>query len=110
MRTHTLTTSTKRRLVAAVGVAMLAVPLAACGSSDSGAPQPVARVDSLTGKTTSIALDKGFTDALTSLKLTAGTVGTAQLQDGSLIFPITGGSVRVFKKGEVVPYVIGEIQ
>ena len=27
-----------------------------------------------------------------------------------LIFPITGGSVRVFKKGEVVPYVIGEIQ
>ena len=27
-----------------------------------------------------------------------------------MVFPITGGSVRVFKKGEVVPYVIGEIQ
>ena len=113
MRTISATTSiTKRRLVAVAGIAMLAVPLAACGSSssDSGAPQPVARVDSLTGDTTAIALDKGFTDALTSLKLTAGTVGTAKLQNGSLIFPITGGSVRVFKKGEVVPYVIGEIQ
>src|SRR6478609_10427881 len=113
MRTISATTSiTKRRLAAVAGIAMLAVPLAACGSSssDSGAPQPVARVDSLTGDTTAIALDKGFTDALTSLKLTAGTVGTAKLQNGSLIFPITGGSVRVFKKGEVVPYVIGEIQ
>src|SRR6476469_6927385 len=113
MRTISATTSiTKRRLVAVAGIAMLAVPLAACGSSssDSGAPQPVARVDSLTGDTTAIALDKGFTDALTSLKLTAGAVGTAKLQNGSLIFPITGGSVRVFKKGEVVPYVIGEVQ
>jgi hypothetical protein len=44
------------------------------------------------------------------VKLTPGTVGTAKLQGGSLVFPITGGSVRVFKKGQVVPYVIGEIQ
>src|ERR1700742_5210622 len=94
------TTSTKRRrAIGVAAIAMLALPLAACGSSkDSGAPQPIARVDSLTGNTTSIALDKGFTDALTSLKLTPGTVGTAKLQGGSLIFPITGGSVRVFKK------------
>jgi hypothetical protein len=111
MRTHTSNTSfNKRRLVGLAAIAMLAVPLAACGSSSSGAPQPIARVDSLTGNTTAIALDKGFTDALTSLKLTPGTVGTAKLENGSLIFPITGGSVRVFKKGEVVPYVIGEIQ
>ena len=90
---------------------MLAVPLAACGSSGtSGAPQPIARVDSLTGNSTSIALDKGFTDALTSLSVAPGVVGTAKLQSGSVVFPITGGSVRVFKKGEVVPYVIGEIQ
>jgi hypothetical protein len=102
-----------RRVVGLAAIAMLAVPLAACGSSSSdssGAPQPVARIDSLTGNTTSIALDKGFTDALTTLKLTPGTVGTAKLQGGSLVFPITGGSVRVFKKGQVVPYVIGEIQ
>ncbi len=101
----------KRRIVGLASVAMLAVPLAACGSSGRlGRPQPIARVDSLTGNSTAIALDKGFTDALTSLQLTPGTVGTAKLESGSLIFPITGGSVRVFKKGQVVPYVIGEIQ
>ena len=112
MRTTATSRSLSKRHVAGLaGLLLLAAPLAACGSSsDSGAPQPVARVDSLTGNTTAIALDKGFTDALTSLKLTAGTVGTAKLENGSLIFPITGGSVRVFKKGEVVPYVIGEIQ
>ena len=113
MRTTATSRSLSKRHVAGLaGLLLLAAPLAACGSSssDSGAPQPVARVDSLTGDTTAIALDKGFTDALTSLKLTAGTVGTAKLENGSLIFPITGGSVRVFKKGEVVPYVIGEIQ
>jgi hypothetical protein len=111
MPTSALTTSsTKRRIIGLAAVALLAVPLAACGSTDSGAPQPIARVDSLTGNTTAIALDKGFTDALTSVKLAPGTLGTAKLDNGSLIFPITGGSVRVFKKGEVVPYVIGEIQ
>jgi hypothetical protein len=113
MRTNATTLITKRRVVGAVAVAMLAVPLAACGSnsdSSTGTPVPVARIDSLTGNSTAIALDKGFTDALTSLKLTPGTVGTAKLQGGSLIFPITGGAVRVFKKGEVTPYVIGAIQ
>ena len=113
MRTNVSTTPTvKRRLMAAAGIAMLALPLAACGSgSDSaGAPQPIARVDSLTGNTTAIALDKGFTDALASLSVAPGVVGTAKLEGGSVVFPITGGSVRVFKKGQVVPYVIGEIQ
>ena len=81
MRTNVIATSiTKRRLVAAAGIAMLAVPLAACGGSDtSGAPQPIARVDSLTGDTTAIALDKGFTDALTSLSVAPGVVGTAEI-------------------------------
>jgi hypothetical protein len=110
MGTKTRTSTTVRSIAGLAGLALLAVPLAACGSSSSGAPQPIARVDALTGNSTAIALDKGFTDALSSLKLTPGTVGTAKLQNGSLIFPITGGSVRVFKKGEVVPYVIGEIQ
>jgi len=111
MRTNVITTSTsKRRLIGVAALAVAALPLAACGSSSSGAPQPVARVDSLTGESTSIALDKGFTDALTSLKVAPGVVGTATLQGSSVVFPITGGSVRVFKKGEVVPYVIGEIQ
>lgn len=37
-------------------------------------------------------------------------VGDGKLTDGSLVFPITGGNVTVFKKGEVSPYVIGQIQ
>ncbi|GAW50877.1 MULTISPECIES: hypothetical protein [unclassified Nocardioides] len=109
----------KKTLAALATVALLAGPLAACGSSDSegssssssaAAPKPVAAIDALQGETTAIALDKGFTDALTALKLTPGVVGTAKLEDGSLIFPITGGNVTVFKPGEVSPYVIGQVQ
>jgi hypothetical protein len=112
---------TKRTVVAVAGLAILAVPLSACGSdSDAGtsassssspsAPKPVAVVESLTGDSTAIALDKGFTDALTSLKLTPGVVGGAKLEAGSLIFPVTGGNVTVFKPGQVSPYVIGQVQ
>jgi hypothetical protein len=59
---------------------------------------------------TAIKLDKGFTDALTQLKLTPGVVGTAKLEAGSLVFPITGGNVTVFKPGSVPNYVVGQIQ
>ena len=111
----------KKTFAALATVALLAGPLAACGSSDSSdasssasssaaAPKPVASIEALQGETTAIALDTGFTDALTSLKLTPGVVGTAKLEAGSLIFPITGGNVTVFKPGEVSPYVIGQIQ
>ncbi len=112
---------TKRGLAAFATIALLAVPLAACGTDDnanaasggdktSSAPKPVAAIDALSGKDTAIALDKGFTDALTSLELTPGVVGTAKLVDGSLVFPITGGNVTVFKPGTVSPYVIGQVQ
>ena len=74
------------------------------------APKPVASIDSLTGNDTQVTLDQGFVDALTTLKLTPGVVGTAKLTDGALIFPITGGNVTVFKPGQVSPYVIGQIQ
>ncbi|MFC6046001.1 hypothetical protein [Nocardioides hankookensis] len=110
----------KRSLAAFAMAALVATPLAACSSSDSEgsgsssssapAPKPVAAIDALQGETTAIKLDQGFVDALTALKLTPGTVGTAKLEDGSLIFPITGGNVTVFKPGEVSPYVIGQIQ
>ena len=114
-----------RKTVAGLAVtALLAFPLTACGSSDEASaatssssasksstpPKPVAVVDALSGETTAIKLDKGFTDALTTLKLTPGVVGSAKLTDGSLVFPITGGNVTVFKPGEVSPYVIGQIQ
>lgn len=112
--------TTKRGLAAFAIAAMVAVPLTACGSSDSegssdssasaSAPEPVAAIDALSGTSTAIALDTGFTDALTSLKLTPGVVGDAKLESGSLVFPITGGNVTVFKPGTVSPYVIGQIQ
>jgi len=104
-----------------VGIALATVaafPLAACSSTSSSggssssapAPKPLAAINGLTGQDTAVLLDKGFTDALTSLKLTPGVVGTAKLTNGSLVFPITGGNVTYFKPGTVDPYVIGQVQ
>lgn len=117
------TTKSKRFIVGLATAATLALPLAACSSSsesDSGADtkkaqiaKPVARLNDLSGKegqSTAILLDKGFTDALTSLKLAPGVVGDAALESGSLIFPITGGNVTYFKPGTAKPYVIGQVQ
>ena len=113
-------TFNNRKVMAGIALAAVtAFPLAACSSSawDSAssdtkvsAPKALASIDGLTGEDTAILLDKGFTDALTSLKLTPGVVGTAALTDGSLIFPITGGNVTYFKPGTVSPYVIGQVQ
>ncbi len=112
--------SKSRKTVAAIAlVVTTGLSAAACGSSDdttpasssaAPAPKPVATIDSLTGNTTQVTLDQGFVDALTALKLTPGTVGTAKLKAGALIFPITGGNVTVFKPGQVSPYVVGQIQ
>jgi hypothetical protein len=111
-----------KRLIASLAtVALIGLPLSACGtdsessSSDSSsksapAPKPVASIDQLTGENTAVKLDKGFTDALTALKLTPGIVGSAKLTAGSLVFPITGGNVSVFKPGSVPNYVVGQIQ
>ncbi len=110
------TTTAPRRVIAGIaGAALLAFPLAACGSDDkggsgSGSVKAVAVVEDLSGESTAIKLDKGFTDALTSLKLTPGVTGSAKLTDGSLIFPISGGNVSVFKPGSVPNYVVGQIQ
>ncbi len=110
----------KRTLAGLAGLALLAVPLAACSqdseastgnsSSSQSAPKAVASIDALSGDSTAVKLDQGFVDALTQLKLTPGVVGDATLEAGSLVFPITGGNVTVFKPGEVSPYVIGQLQ
>ena len=112
--------SRKKKFAGLAIVAIAALPLAACGSSGSDSAssdsktsvaKPVARLNDLsTGGTTAIKLDQGFVDALTSLKLTPGVVDGAKLEEGSLIFPITGGNVTYFKPGTVKPYVIGQIQ
>ncbi|MFF2555045.1 hypothetical protein ACFVUS_28855 [Nocardia sp. NPDC058058] len=109
----------KITVIAAISAFTL-VPLSACSSDNSSssssssttataAPQPVAQIDTLTGKSTAVALDKGFTDALTSLGLAPGVVGTAALDNGSVVFPITGGHVKYYTPGTVNPYVQGDI-
>lgn len=123
---HTNKSTTKRLVAGLALTALTALPLAACSSDDSSssssssntssssssssAPKPVAVIEALSGKTTAIKLDKGFTDALTQLKLTPGVTGSAKLTDGSLVFPITGGNVSVFEPGSVPNYVVGQIQ
>lgn len=121
------TKSPKNKMIVGIAAAaVLALPLAACssgsdsGSSNSGSSsssaskpevaKPAAQVDALTGEDTAVKLDQGFVDALGTLKLTPGVVGDAELTDGSLIFPITGGNVSYFKPGTASPYVIGQIQ
>ena len=120
MRTTTRSFRTKLAAVASIG--LIAVGVSACGddgdsgstgssSSSKSAPKPVAALDAVQGQSTAIKLDAGFTDALTALKLTPGVTGDGQLtDDGSLVFPITGGNVTVFKPGQVSPYVIGQLQ
>ncbi len=110
---------------AAFGLAAVAaLGLTACGSSkssssgsSSSAADPSAPVAAITdlskGKMTQVTLDKGFTTALTSLKLTPGVTGTAKLdgKTGVVTFPITGGNVKYFNPtGPVQPFVTGDIK
>ncbi|MEO6957221.1 MAG: hypothetical protein ABI137_10815 [Antricoccus sp.] len=107
--------------------AAIAIPLAACDASASAstasssssattakaAPTPIAQLASLKGKpgqSTAVKLDPGFLAALKSLGLTPGVTGTAQLTDGSLIFPITAGNVTYYKPRSIFPYVQGDLQ
>jgi hypothetical protein len=80
-------------------------------ATPSATPTPAAVFTSVNGKTTAITLDSGFVAALTSLKLTPGTIGTATLSKaGVLTFPITGGNVTYYDPAtKVRPYVQGEL-
>ncbi len=100
----------KMRTMAVAGVAALALTGIGSGIAvaQSG-PPPVATIPSLTGQSTSVKLDSGFTGALKSLDVTPAPTGTATVSDGTATFPITGGNVTVYKPGEVTPYVQGMI-
>ncbi len=105
-----------KSVLGVTAAAVLTLPLAACSSdaagNDSGnnKPEPVAQVNDLSGESTAVLLDQGFVDALTSLKLTPGVVGNAELVEGSLVFPITGGDVTYYKPGSISPYVQGLVE
>lgn len=123
MRTRT------KSLTALLSAGVVVAALAGCAepstgsSSGSGASAPSASsptpsatptpalMTSVGGKTTAITLDAGFVKALTSLKLTPGTIGSATLSKaGVLTFPITGGNVTYYDPSTGVrPYVQGEL-
>ena len=100
--------------IAAVVAASAALGLAACGSDDKPAakpaPTPAAKIDSLSGRSTAVALDANFVKALGTLKLTPAPVGDGEIsKQGIASFPITGGNVTYYTPGSVSPYVQGEI-
>jgi hypothetical protein len=110
--------------IALTSAAVLAFGAAACGDdekstssggSGSSATQkadvkPVAQIDEVTGKSTAVTLDGGFVEALTSLKVTPGPVGDAEIsKQGVASFPITGGNVTYYEPGTVSPFVQGEL-
>ncbi|RNL60204.1 hypothetical protein [Arthrobacter oryzae] len=88
-----------------------AAPAASSSSSAAAEmPKPLASIPALTGVSTAVKLDASFAAALETLKLTPGTVGTAELTDGSLVFPITGGKVDYYDPAkDYRPYVQGLI-
>ena len=110
----------RKSVSAVVLTAALSLSLSACGSNDTAKPanggsattdvKPLATLTNLTGTSTAVKLDPMFLAGLTSLKLTPGVVGTAKLTDGSLIFPITGGSATYYKPGSRTPYVESSIK
>jgi hypothetical protein len=121
--------TTTKSLTALLSAGIVVAALAGCSqsgtgsSSESGAgssssssaapsasPTP-ALMTEIGGKSTAITLDAGFVSALTSLKLTPGTVGNATLSKaGVLTFPITGGNVTYYDPAtKVRPYVQGQI-
>jgi hypothetical protein len=96
------------KVIVGAAAAATLVTTAAC-SSDK--PSPVGAFKTLSGNTTSVKLDTGFATAITDLGVKPGLIGTAKLNasTGTLSFPITGGHVTVYKKGDVSPYVQGEL-
>lgn len=79
-------------------------------ASSSSIPAPLASVPAISGGDTAVALDTNFLSALKSLGLTPATIGTATLTNGTIQFPITGGSVTYWNpKGSYRPYVQGII-
>jgi len=115
-----------RTITTVAALAALTLGVAACGGDDeeeTGAaappppaeteapPEPVAQIDTLTGRNTRVTLDSGFAEALGDLELTPAPVGDATISEELVAeFPITGGNVTYYEPGTVSPYVQGLIE
>ena len=97
----------QHRLTTAV-LASAALGLGGTGCGFGG-EDPLVEVEDIPVGTTYVALDSGFVEALESLELTPGPVGSAAIENGSARFPITGGTVTYYEPGTEDPYVQGEI-
>lgn len=131
---HIMKISPKSTFVALTVGGLLAVTLSSCSSQSStdnstssssagtgtsssatpsAAPTPAANVTDAKGMT-QVILDKGFLDALGTLKLTPSTFGDAKLgtvDDGTgLTFPITGGAVKYFDPSQRAQLPDGYVQ
>lgn len=112
-----------RILTTTAACGALAFGAVACGDDDNdsasageataaekAAPEPAAKIDTLTGDTTKVTLDAGFVEALTTLKVAPAPVGDATISEqGVASFPITGGNVTYYEPGTVDPFVQGRI-
>lgn len=113
-----------RTLAAVAAASVLVFGAAACGDDENetastgsanqaqeAKPEPVAQIDTLTGRNTRVTLDAGFVSALQSLNVTPGPVGDATISEqGVAEFPITGGNVTYYEPGTVSPFVQGRIE
>lgn len=113
-----------------IPVALLAGPLllglAACGDDTSGssgaaaptatasaAPAPQAAISALQGTDTAVEVNPDVLAALKSLGVEVAPTGTGKLTQEygpTLEFPITGGSVKIYDRTQVTPYVQGLIR
>jgi hypothetical protein len=96
----------RRTTTAVLASAVLGLGATSCGFDDT---EPVVEVERIPVGTTYVTLDSGFVEALESLELTPGPVGSAEIAGGSARFPITGGNVTYYEPGTEDPYVQGEI-
>lgn len=86
-------------------------PAASSSEEVAADPEPLASIPDLSGGVdTQVTVDQGFVDAITSLGLTPGVVGTATFTNGVFAFPITGGNVDYYDPTlDYRPYVQGTI-
>lgn len=83
------------------------------GPTPSASASPQAAIASLKGTDTAVAVDPAVLKAITGLGVKVTPTGTGKLtmQYGpTLDFPITGGSVKIYDKTQVTPYVQGTIE